>query len=214
MPISNPPLWNRISSHDLPVRQRDGPRDRRIIYRSFADTLCNESMWTAASATAIEAEYRRFMYLKALDGDILTPPACVDEAWHLHMELGDDYAATFLPKVLGRAITHHTGLSPAESRAAYLRCRTLYEQEFGSPPRDIWPTQAQLDRGHGLTRVIDWGIGVFFIALPLASLMESYGAPEWSVILAFVLGWGALFATLAATIAKPRLEPQRFAECG
>ena len=214
MPISNPPLWHRISSHVLPFRQRDGQSDQRITCRSFADTLRNESTWTAASATAIEAEYRRFMYLKALDGDILTPPACVDEAWHLHMDLGDDYAATFLPNVLGRAVTHHSGLSPAESRAAYLRCRALYEQEFGSPPRDIWPTKAQMDRAHRLRHVFVWGPGVFFITLPFPILMKSYGAPDWSVILVSVLTFGGFFATLAASIALTRLEPQRIAQCG
>lgn len=98
---------------------------------------------SANDARRLVQEYRKFLYLKALDGGVLSPPPDLDEVWHKHIESPDGDWAAFCRTVIGKPLEHRTGLSRAEARAARESALALYVQEFGTPSMDIWPGPAE-----------------------------------------------------------------------
>jgi hypothetical protein len=93
--------------------------------------------WTAAQASAVEIEYRRFLYLKkAFPNDDITPLEQVDTFWHYHildtMKYAEDCEVIF-----GQFLHHfpYSGMRGEEDLAHHQqlgdRTRTLYLQAFG-----------------------------------------------------------------------------------
>ena len=141
MPLTDPDLWLQIAGHGLPYRteQDDDAHPPRQCSR-FEHNLRKAGDWTEAATWLLVEEYRRFLYLKALDGGDLTPPQCLDEVWHLHLTIDPDNMAA-LCRTIGRPILHRTGLSDAEALAAYERALALYQREFdGLRPGAVWPS--------------------------------------------------------------------------
>ncbi len=215
MVMANPALWSRIASHPLPFRVTlDDGLEPPEMTRDFATCLRPVGDWTPESARRIEADYRRFLYLKALDGGVLTPPACIDAAWHLHMSFAADYEK-FCHDQLERQIVHHEGLRWPERLDAYLRARALYEREFGRPTEDIWPHDGGfklamlgnpgLLRRLGLAGVI---LVIILVALGLGGNVVVAGVVK--VLLALIgLPFALLFAALWFNDG-----PDRVARCG
>jgi hypothetical protein len=140
MPISDPALWSVIRDHPLPCRGvQDNRSDPHRVCASFADCLRMKGDWTDEVAARITLMYRQFLYLKALSGQPVSPSACVDMAWHLHLEFKEDYAA--LCRAVGRGIPHIVDLSYGEQQRAHDRGHQLYQAEFDAvPARDLWPS--------------------------------------------------------------------------
>lgn len=139
MPLSDADLWARVRDAKLPGRRLFDPASNPPDWTaSFAGLLLRDGDWVENSARKIEQEYRKFLYLKALDGGELTPPACIDTAWHLHESFGPEYN-TFCKDVLHRDIHHRAGLGMEESSDFYKKTLALYRAEFGACPEDIWP---------------------------------------------------------------------------
>jgi len=129
--VSDSMLWARISGAHLPVA-RDG--------LTFAEHLAREAAIPAELAEAVEAEYRRFLYLAVLSNDPVQGPPLVQRAWEYHAGL-DGYREDFCPWVLGR-----DDLMPARmparmpATASYGALFGAYRTEFGAiPPAAIWP---------------------------------------------------------------------------
>lgn len=195
--LSRPELWGAICRTELHV-----PIERRswrghMLHESFADRLMKEHSFTEKSANRLEFEYRRFLYLKAIDGGRLTPSARVDQAWHLHLDTDDSFAG-FCDKVGAGKIEHFTGLAQEEARAGYQRTLSLYHREFGQqPPPDIWPTRKETRRlmiSHAMAVA---GFGLFIGAMVVQGYVDN-SYLKWAmgisgsvaVLLAAWIGWG------------------------
>lgn len=188
MPLSDPARWDIFRDWPLPYRPVwDGGVDPPRLCEGFEHNLRMEGDWTDASARRIAEAYRRFLYLKSLSGDPVTPPECIDRAWHLHLEFPADYAA--LCRRVGHDIPHRTDLTYAERNAAYDRGRAMFEAEFDSPPaKDLWPAAADVTRSEVLHLVtLGAALSVMF-AVVMASAIHTTAAFAAAVGLAAVAG--------------------------
>lgn len=140
--LSRPDLWKRIAETPLPGQSTPKSWFSAAHSLSFRERLEKTHGLTPNSARRLEAEYRRFLYLKALDRGRLTPSARVDQAWHQHIAASGLAWPTYCDQVLGGPVLHETGLSRTEASASYDRTLDLYRKEFGTePPSDIWPSR-------------------------------------------------------------------------
>jgi hypothetical protein len=71
--LSQPDLWERIRTAPLPRGFIEKSRwaDARDV--TFTDRLQKSYNLTEKSAVRLVAEYRRYLYLKTLDGGLLSP---------------------------------------------------------------------------------------------------------------------------------------------
>ena len=95
--------------------------------------------WSAARADAVEAEYRRFLFLMKKYPDAeASPTVDVDTFWHYHILDTMKYARD-CEAVFGYFLHHYPyvgigdGASDGEHAAAGARMRDIYEAEFGAP---------------------------------------------------------------------------------
>lgn len=129
--FSNPDLWLRVRTAPLPVT-RDG--------LDFAETLAKVRDMPLSEARDLVSEYRRFLYLDALDETASVPSVALHMAWQLHRQ-SPDYAA-FCAEVLGAAAPLGDAARNLGSATAYRATRAAYRREFGErPPADIWPSR-------------------------------------------------------------------------
>lgn len=164
MPLSNPDLWQKIADWPLPYRaERDKDAEPPRDCTCFEHNLRRKGDWTDVSAARITQIYRKFLYLKALSGQAVTPSGCIDEAWHLHLSHPENYAA--LCRLVGRDIPHQTQLSYVERQRAYDRGRALFTAEFDTEPdRDLWPSGAAMgDADKLFLMVLGGGIACMFL---------------------------------------------------
>jgi hypothetical protein len=93
--------------------------------------------WTLEQASAVEVEYRRFLYLcKAFHNEAVAPLEDVDTFWHYHILDTMKYAQD-CRDIFGRFLHHfpYVGMRGAEDLTTLQRMgertRALYEQSFG-----------------------------------------------------------------------------------
>lgn len=206
MVLTDPDLWSRIRDYDLPHRvEWDAGASRPRRCRTFADNLRKLGDWTDESAARLVMEYRRFLYLKALDDELLTPPQCIDDAWHLHMAPDLDFDDRFCTQI-GRKITHQTGLTEEARSAAYERALARYVAEFHvEPPPDIWPSLLLQKRNQigGIVCIIGWLVVMIGVASSVV-----FDGPQWII-------FGAGFALfVAGIIYGGSAQPAKIARCG
>jgi hypothetical protein len=144
--ISNWALWQAVKDAPLPGIVSDNWFGH-ITLKNFEQRLVDECNITDASAQRLVEEYRRFLYLKAIDGGTLSPSKRVDQAWHLHIATPGVEWTRFCNEVLKCQIEHRTGLSAAEAGSSHDRLFDLYRREFNQdPPGDIWPGAREIRR--------------------------------------------------------------------
>lgn len=97
--------------------------------------------WTLEQANAVEAEYRRFLYLmKIFPTEAVAPLMDVDTFWHYHILDTAKYAQD-CDTVFGYFLHHfpYVGLRGSDDLAAHERMgermRTLYQETFGEQYR-------------------------------------------------------------------------------
>jgi hypothetical protein len=115
--------------------------------------------WTHAKAEAVEAEYRKFLYLlKKYPNEQFAPTVDVDTFWHYHILDTMKYAKN-CQEVFGYFLHHdpYVGIgedaAPEDHVQAGQRMRELYEAEFGSgldsthadATTSAWCTKASAD---------------------------------------------------------------------
>jgi hypothetical protein len=172
--LSNADLWQRIATWPLPYREVGKTWFTASHRISFVDWLERDLDLTRDSAARLETEYRRFLYLEALDGGRLTPSWWVDRAWHLHLAAPGDAWRGYCDTVLRRNVVHETGLTKEEARKGLERTIDLYRQEFeADPPADIW------HYGHtDVQRRWAGGLAIFGVMLPLVLYLIAEISPE------------------------------------
>ena len=147
--VADHPVWKALSHY------RVGPQDAAM---PFIVRLARENGWRQAHAERVFDEYRRFCFLAATCGHVVTPSDAVDQAWHLHLTYTRDYWERFCPQILGRLLHHGptAGGSDEQHRFFQHYAETLrsYERVFGPPPADLWPDAARrLTQDHKARRV-------------------------------------------------------------
>lgn len=145
--MKNVKLWEKIRSFQV--------RDEMDQY-SFKKRLAVENNWSFQFAATVYDEYLKFIYLTCISESPVTPSDEIDQAWHLHMIYTQSYWNEMCRSILNQDI-HHTPTRGGESEnskfhAYYNKTCTLYEIEFGYPPRqDVWP-----DPGKRFTDYLDF----------------------------------------------------------
>lgn len=154
MPVSDIELWDKIQGYSMP-RPTSRTRWFQAEVGDFESLLERDMNVSADDAKRLVQEYRKFLYLKALDGGLLTPPPDLDEVWHKHIECPNAAWDEFCRTVVGKPLEHRKGLSSEQARKAYDRALALYETQFGSRPTDIWPGPRENQRHRiGLALVV------------------------------------------------------------
>ena len=175
---SNSELFQAIWNAPLPdfvTRQGEFQPSKT---ETFQQRLASKHDLTEESARRLVEEYRRFLYLKAIDGGPLTPSKRVDQAWHLHMEAAGMGWTQFCDDVLKFRIDHRTGLSKTKAMASYVRLFELYRREFNhEPPGDIWPgAHERKQRAFGFAMVFAGVVLARISWIPWESSTVGFGA--------------------------------------
>ena len=127
----NTPLWMNISTFNL---------DEPISEYGFSTRLARENNWPAGFTQQAIFEYKKFMYLAATSGAMVSPSPVVDVVWHQHLIFTESYAA--LCSLTGKWIQHipstHTHTEADKFRQAADRTKELYNNQFGEQPKEIW----------------------------------------------------------------------------
>lgn len=115
---------------------------------SFKARLARETGWDSDATEKAIQEYRRFIYLAAINPSVTTPSDVVDQVWHLHMVYTKSYWDDLCRDVVGRVLHHDPAAADGSQREhyreAYADTLALYRQEFGEDaPREIWPPSEQ-----------------------------------------------------------------------
>jgi hypothetical protein len=125
------PLWAALAD------MRIGPDTS-----GFTARLARENGWSPVHAEAVNAEYRRFLYLAARADTPATPSDDVDQAWHLHLLHSRHYWDELCARILRRPL-HHDPAGADEGVAMDRQYETTlahYRATFGEePPATIWP---------------------------------------------------------------------------
>lgn len=137
-------LWQQLQGFEITPPQ---------IGLTFEARLAREQNWGLDRALAVTGEYRKFLFLLLAAEHPVTPSEDVDAAWHLHLLYTRSYYDELCQKIAGR-ILHHC---PTEGGAAegkkfldlYQRTLSSYQDWFGIPPEDIWPTPENRFRNPG-----------------------------------------------------------------
>ena len=184
--MQNPDLWNRIATYPLPADSGG---------RSFEEQLRADQKIRPETARRGIEEYRRFLYLSALNEGRTVPSKAVDAVWHLHLSHTRDYWDRFVPEVLEGRPIHHTPGTPTGHRADYTRTQSRYLAEFGQlPPKGIWQTGGWIGHAVALIFITCW-LAVWSLALgepqapqPFVWLGLATGAFVFMTIMAGLLG--------------------------
>lgn len=163
---TRPDLLRAAVGAYLPTTHRPATWFSGASTMSFEARLEKEHDLTTDSARRLVVEYRRYLYLKAVHGGVLTPSKRVDQAWHLHMETPGLDWDRYCEARFGMRIEHFTGLSAKHVEANYVRTLDVYRQEFGQePPRDIWPSVADQAKAQMAGWVTGLGFASFFLGM-------------------------------------------------
>lgn len=132
--MTQPTLWEKIEGYHI------GPEKTPI---GFSTQLSKEARVNMMTAGVIEYEYKKFMYLCAVQDQPVSPSSLIDKAWHLHLTYSKDYWEDFCENILGKKIHHQpsdgTATDQDQMKANFEFTQTLYKEEFNEPmPENIW----------------------------------------------------------------------------
>jgi hypothetical protein len=121
-------LWEKIWQYKLPIEL--------FAIMSQVLKLTNEEMLLAFE------EYKKFLFLGVVAGPV-TPSLIVDEIWHAHLGLTNDYWSHLCKNILGTSFEHSPGDGAPGSEDQYQKqyYRTLDKYYYffqQDPPNNIW----------------------------------------------------------------------------
>ena len=126
----NNELWQKILGFDF-----DGPGSYTFTIR-----LAKENRWTQNFTQQALLEYRRFMYLAATSGSMVSPSEIVDIVWHQHLIFTQSY--TDFCTLLGKHIQHipstHNRQEADTFKQAKEHTTRQYNSVFGAQPKAVW----------------------------------------------------------------------------
>jgi hypothetical protein len=127
----NQELWRKVEEFDF-----DSPQSEY----SFSIRLARENFWTESFTKLALVEYKKFMYLAATSGYMVSPSEIVDIVWHQHLIFTQSYQE--FCKILGKQIEHipstHNKEEFEKFRKAKENTKEHYERNFGNQPKSVW----------------------------------------------------------------------------
>ncbi len=137
-----------LAPHDLlPLDLEQSPEllDLTLVRWKLTDPEEGKG-WTVEYSGRVEREYRRYLSLAHhYRCEQIVPSKIVDTFWHFHILDTQAYGAD-CERLFG-AFMHHfpyfgmRGEADMEDlRSSYDSTLTRYDQHFGSPPQDLWPS--------------------------------------------------------------------------
>lgn len=153
-------LWQRIQNQ--PVKLGKLGQDAELFL--VAHFNCSTQ-----AATELTLEYRRFIFLVAVAGQVIAPSRAVDDVWHLHLQKAAEWQA-FCKKAVGRELRHLPGRPSPDRDPAYRATLDLYQERFGhQAPRRFWPRP-----GIGRLRTV-LGLAILVVAVALWRMLGANG---------------------------------------
>ncbi|PZR26747.1 MAG: hypothetical protein DI535_12950 [Citrobacter freundii] len=135
---TNTQLWQDILSFDF---------DHPVSEYGFTTRLIHENLWTKDFAERSIQEYRKFMYLAAVSDSMVSPSPVIDTVWHQHLIFTQSYNS--FCRILGKFIQHVPSTHNKEEFSRFKQAkeitRSLYAENFGAYPADIWDSEGMLD---------------------------------------------------------------------
>jgi hypothetical protein len=179
-PDKDPDLWQRLTEHDFPLDDQG---------KTLLSHLVKETTLGADKAAIALREYRKFLYLAAVSGEIVAPSPLIDRIWHTHIEHTRAYFDDFCPRIIGRVIHHAPGRATAETDPAYARTLALYEAAFGVKPFfRVWPQPKVLRRERLFGRLVRFAIvGLLLWCVIFAATIIRSGSTTAIMVLAVTL---------------------------
>lgn len=164
------PLWQQILDFDF---------DKPFKPYGFSMRLMHENKWTSDFCRQAILEYKKFMFLAATVGSMVSPSEIVDVVWHQHLIFTKSYSE--FCKLLGKTIQHIPSTHDREERqlfqSAKERTAESYRQYFGEQPAEIWEQTGIWDNlGFPKSRLPRKWIGGL---AALAAVLLSYAASEF-----------------------------------
>lgn len=127
----NKQLWNLVLDFDL---------DKPMSEYGFSTRLAHENHWPASFTQEAILEYKKFMYLAATAGTMVSPSEIVDVVWHQHLLFTQSYED--FCKVLGKKIAHVPSTHDRSQAEIFRKAKSdtarLYRETFGPQPIAIW----------------------------------------------------------------------------
>lgn len=132
----NNELWQKVLNFDF-----DGPGDY-----TFSIRLAKENHWTRNFTQQALLEYRKFMYLAATSGSMVSPSEIVDVVWHQHLIFTQSY--TEFCNLLSKQIQHIPSTHNKQEADTFTRAKEhttrQYNSVFGAQPKGIWHNHSML----------------------------------------------------------------------
>jgi uncharacterized protein (TIGR04222 family) len=127
---------------------------------SFEAKLAQENNWTSGYAELVTQEYRKFLLLTQVRGQMICPSDDVDQAWHLHLTQTVSYKR-MCDEIFGVFLHHHASRGGEDElkkhQAMYQSTLESYRDQFQQEPdATIWP-----------------GVGARFMGKPTSKANES-----------------------------------------
>jgi hypothetical protein len=121
--------------------------DEPNVYFTYSQRLARAHRWSNDYSQRVIEEYKKFLFLAIAAGHPVTPSVAVDEAWHLHLTYTRSYWDELCGQVLGKPLHHHPTQGGQQQRQLfenyYAQTLESYQQFFGCPPDDIWPSSTR-----------------------------------------------------------------------
>jgi hypothetical protein len=115
--------------------------DSDAIYK-LSTKLAWKHHWTEIYTLRAIHEYKKFVFLAAIQVQIVSPSMTVDRVWHHHLLYTRSYWQDFCGEVLKKPLHHYPGgggtAEFARDCQRYQSTLELYQSYFGKPPADIW----------------------------------------------------------------------------
>ncbi|WP_162927069.1 glycine-rich domain-containing protein [Flavobacterium psychrotrophum] len=113
---------------------------------TFTIRLAKENCWTHYFTRQALSEYKKFMYLAATTGSMVSPSEIVDIVWHQHLIFTQSYTAfcNLLEKQIQHIPSTHNSLDFEKFRIAKEHTTKQYNAVFGEQPKAIWHNHTML----------------------------------------------------------------------
>ena len=190
----NQQLWQAVEGFDLDSPAGEYP---------FSVRLANENYWTKAFTDSAILEYKKFMYLAATSGMLVSPSGVVDSVWHQHLIFTQSYQQ--FCALLGKQVQHIPSTQNKDEfqkfKSAKEQTAKLYTEEFGPQPPEIWEAETMFDSLHlkkakiklrsfviiGLLLIAGMMVPAYYLLKPLYVHIDNPG---------FLIGLGCLSAMI------------------
>lgn len=126
------------------------------MVRSLKSTSLKKTGYKLTDAKALLEEYRRFVYLCVIAPGQMRPSSYVDEVWHIHLTVTQDYWDRFCPDVLGRKLHHIPGGPAPKDDPQFEETLALYEAEFGVTPLERYWRAIRFQEVLDLAQFVLW----------------------------------------------------------